>query len=56
MAAVRRHYRRGEQIDYSCRQAQARNKRDYRSRIRANGGKKLGGRWPKTLAKLQPVA
>ena len=56
MAAVRRHYRRGEQIDHSCRQAQARDKRDYRAKVSANSGKKLGGRWPEKVAELQPVA
>lgn len=44
-AAYRRHYRRGEPVDRSCRQAEARRLEDYKDRVKANGGK-LGGRWP----------
>ena len=49
VAAYRRHKRYGEKADRSCLQANARAANDYRSRVRANGGKLLGGRWPKEL-------
>jgi hypothetical protein len=48
-AAARRHYRRKELIDESCRQAETRRMQDYRER-RRNAGGPLGGRWPSARA------
>jgi len=48
LAAKRRHLRRGEPVDLSCRQAERRYMADYHAKLRALGVPNLGGRWPKS--------